>query len=84
MIPGTRRHLIVTEPGVAIVRQPAMFVTGSRDPARNQPAIERLPELVANLRVLARLDGCGHWTQQERPADVTALILQFLASLARR
>jgi pimeloyl-ACP methyl ester carboxylesterase len=68
----------------AIVRQPAMFVTGSRDPARNPSAIDRLPELVADLRVRAVLDACGHWTQQERPADVTALLLEFLASLARR
>jgi len=27
------------------------------------------------------LDGCGHWTQQERAADVNALLLEFLAGL---
>lgn len=65
----------------AVVRQPALFVTGSRDPARNPPAIDRLREVVADLRVFAILDGCGHWTQQERPAEVTALLLEFLRSL---
>jgi len=65
----------------AVVRQPALFVTGSRDPARNPAAIERLREVVADLRVLEVLDGCGHWTQQERPQEVTRLLLRFLASL---
>jgi pimeloyl-ACP methyl ester carboxylesterase len=27
------------------------------------------------------LDGCGHWTQQERPAEVTAVLLDFLRQL---
>lgn len=65
----------------AVVRQPALFVTGSRDPARNPPAIDRLREVVPGLRVFAILDGCGHWTQQERPAEVTALLREFLRSL---
>lgn len=65
----------------AVVTQPAMFVTGSRDPARNPAAIERLREVVPDLRVFEVLDGCGHWTQQERPREVTELLLQFLSSL---
>lgn len=65
----------------AIVTQPAMFVTGSRDPARNPAAIERLREIVPDLRVVETLDGCGHWTQQERPVEVNELLLQFLRSL---
>jgi pimeloyl-ACP methyl ester carboxylesterase len=27
------------------------------------------------------LPGCGHWTQQERPAEVTAAMLEFLREL---
>jgi pimeloyl-ACP methyl ester carboxylesterase len=27
------------------------------------------------------LAGCGHWTQQERPAEVNAAMLEFLRSL---
>ncbi len=63
------------------VEQPALFITGSRDPARNPPAIERLRDVVPNLRTFAILEGCGHWTQQERPAEVTRLLLDFLADL---
>lgn len=65
----------------AVVQQPAFFITGSRDPARNPPAIDRIRDVVPHLRILAILPGCGHWTQQERPAEVTALLLQFLATL---
>ena len=25
--------------------------------------------------------GCGHWTQQERPAEVNAALLDFLARI---
>jgi pimeloyl-ACP methyl ester carboxylesterase len=27
------------------------------------------------------LPGCGHWTQQERPAEVNAAMLEFLKGL---
>jgi pimeloyl-ACP methyl ester carboxylesterase len=27
------------------------------------------------------LPGCGHWTQQERPAEVSAAMIAFLRSL---
>jgi pimeloyl-ACP methyl ester carboxylesterase len=67
--------------GAGTVQQPAMFVTGSRDPARNPAAIERLTTVVPDLRVFETLEGCGHWTQQERPSEVTALMLEFLASV---
>jgi pimeloyl-ACP methyl ester carboxylesterase len=43
---------------------------------------------VANLRAsVPRLEetiilpGCGHWTQQERPAEVNAVMLAFLRGL---
>ncbi len=65
----------------AVVSQPALFVTGSRDPARNPGAIERLAERVPDLRIFEVLPGCGHWTQQERPGEVTSLILRFLREL---
>ena len=65
----------------AVVKQPAMFVTGSHDPARGPAAIERLREVVPNLRILEILHGCGHWTQQERPAEVTQHLLKFVAEI---
>jgi pimeloyl-ACP methyl ester carboxylesterase len=62
----------------AVVQQPALFITGSPDPARNPGGMARLPETVRDLRVNEVLDGCGHWTQQERPDEVNRLLLRFL------
>jgi pimeloyl-ACP methyl ester carboxylesterase len=33
------------------------------------------------LRGIKMLAGCGHWTQQERPEEVNAALLEFLESL---
>jgi pimeloyl-ACP methyl ester carboxylesterase len=65
----------------AVIGQPAFFVTGSRDPARNPGAMERFRDVCPDLRVFEVLEGCGHWTQQERPKQVTQLLLEFLSSL---
>jgi len=62
----------------ARVSQPAFFVTGSRDPARNPGVIERQRDRVPDLRVNEMLMGCGHWTQQERPGEVNRLLLPWL------
>jgi pimeloyl-ACP methyl ester carboxylesterase len=43
--------------------------------------MERLPDVVPDLRVFEVLQGCGHWTQQERPQAVTRLMLEFLHSV---
>ncbi|HJR51794.1 MAG TPA: alpha/beta hydrolase, partial [Gemmatimonadales bacterium] len=67
----------------AKVQPPALFITGSHDPARGPAAIARLHETCADLRSLHILEGCGHWTQQERPADVSRLLIEFLAGLNR-
>ncbi|HEX6030689.1 MAG TPA: alpha/beta hydrolase [Tepidiformaceae bacterium] len=65
----------------AVIEPPALFITGSRDPARNPAAIERVPQNCRDLRGLHILERCGHWTQQERPVEVNALILDFLRGL---
>jgi pimeloyl-ACP methyl ester carboxylesterase len=62
----------------ARVQQPALFITGSRDPARNPAAIASLDHWVPGLRGSHILEGCGHWTQQERPAEVNDLLIRFL------
>jgi pimeloyl-ACP methyl ester carboxylesterase len=40
-----------------------------------------LPMLVPKLTRTLILPGCGHWTQQERPAEVNAALLEFLKDL---
>jgi pimeloyl-ACP methyl ester carboxylesterase len=69
----------------AKVTPPALFMAGDRDLVVNFPGVrERLPELKAsipNLEPIVLLPGCGHWTQQERPADVNAALIAFLGKL---
>jgi pimeloyl-ACP methyl ester carboxylesterase len=67
----------------AVVTPPALFIAGDRDGviAMNPGAVEALPTLVPNLRRTVMLEGCGHWTQQERPDETNAAMLEFLAGL---
>ena len=40
-----------------------------------------LKDVIPNLYKTVMLPGCGHWTQQERPGEVNAAILEFLRAL---
>lgn len=69
----------------AKVTVPALYVTGERDLVLSFPGAA---ELVTNLRQhvpalqeTIMLSGCGHWTQQERPAEVNAAMIGFLRGL---
>lgn len=65
------------------IEQPALFIGGTEDPATTlfgavtdpiaamRPAV---PRVEGHL-----LDGCGHWTQQERPDEVNRLLIPWLA-----
>ncbi|MFD3583060.1 alpha/beta fold hydrolase [Streptomyces sp. NPDC058683] len=71
----------------ARVTPPALYVYGDRDVVPAFPGtpelIERLPVLMPNLvREPLKLAGCGHWTQQERPDEVNAALVDFLKSLS--
>ncbi|MBI1733650.1 MAG: alpha/beta hydrolase [Candidatus Rokubacteria bacterium] len=68
----------------ATVSVPALFVAGDRDPViagMMRSAFDQLPTSVPGLRRTVLLSGCGHWTQQERPEQVTRELLAFLGSL---
>lgn len=62
---------------------PALFLGGDRDgpTVLGRPAIDRFPETLPRLHASRILEGCGHWIQQERPDEVNAALLDFLASL---
>jgi pimeloyl-ACP methyl ester carboxylesterase len=65
--------------------QPALFVSGTKDPAFNMlgrsDPIEIMRGEVTDLRGAYVLEGCGHWTQQERPQEVNARLLRWLSAL---
>ena len=67
------------------VTVPALYLAGDRDLVLNFPgAREQLPrmrEYIPELRGTVLLPGCGHWTQQERPAEVSEAMIGFLRGL---
>ncbi|HEX7993827.1 MAG TPA: alpha/beta hydrolase, partial [Streptosporangiaceae bacterium] len=69
----------------APVTVPAAYLAGDRDVAVSflgGPAVlDQLKAVAPGLRLGRILPGCGHWTQQERPDDVNAAMLSFLAAL---
>ena len=64
---------------------PALFMIGDRDPGLAIPGMEKIiadmPSLVPKLVGSHVLPGAGHWLQQERPDEVSQLILGFLRKL---
>jgi len=69
----------------ANVNVPALYMAGDRDLVvafRNMDkAIANLARYVPQLRGTVMLPGCGHWTQQERAAEVNAAMIAFLRQL---
>ncbi len=63
------------------IEQPALFIAGERDAVLAMIPPDAMRPAVPNLRDLRLISGCGHWTQQERPAEVTAALIGFLRSL---
>jgi pimeloyl-ACP methyl ester carboxylesterase len=67
-------------------RVPALYIAGDRDPVVKFPGIDRhiadLPKLVPQLRGTIMVPGCGHITQEERPAEVNAAMIEFIRRLS--
>lgn len=67
------------------IHQPALFVGGTRDLVLSMlPGIDMIAAMrmsVPDLRDAVLLEGCGHWTQQERPREVTQALLGWLRGL---
>lgn len=63
------------------IEQPALFLGGEKDPtlfsAVGKQAVANLPNVVPRVRTQL-FPGAGHWLQQERPAEVTQALLEFL------
>jgi pimeloyl-ACP methyl ester carboxylesterase len=67
----------------AKLRQPTVFIIGERDSVLGfwGEQVESMERNVPNLVRKVILPGAGHWTQQERPAEVNQLLIDFLRSL---
>ena len=63
--------------------QPSLLIGGDRDPAFNVFGLVADPgalmgRFADNLQGAHTLAGCGHWTQQERPDEVNAILIPWL------
>jgi pimeloyl-ACP methyl ester carboxylesterase len=68
------------------IEQPSLLIGGDRDPAFNGFGRIADPGAImrheaSDLRGVHVLAGCGHWTQQERPAEVNAILVDWLKGL---
>jgi pimeloyl-ACP methyl ester carboxylesterase len=67
------------------VEQPALFIGGERDLVLSMFGRRDLAPLMKaalpDLRGADILPGCGHWTQQERPAEVNERLIGWLKGL---
>jgi len=65
---------------------PALYIAGERDIVLDFPgARQRIPDMsksVPQLRRTIMLPDCGHWTQQKRPSEVSAAMIDFIRHLS--
>jgi pimeloyl-ACP methyl ester carboxylesterase len=65
------------------IEQPALMITAELDVVLRPEMAEGMKTWVPNLRKTVLVKGSGHWTQQEKPAEVNAAILDFLSDLKK-
>jgi len=63
------------------IEQPGLFIAGDKDPVMNFAPVDPMKQFVPNLKIVTLKDA-GHWTQQEKPAETNAAIIDFLKSLS--
>ena len=66
------------------IDQPSMFIAGASDWGSYQSpgALERMQtEACTDMRGVHMVDGAGHWVQQEQPAAVSRLLVDFLGQV---
>lgn len=65
-----------------VITQPAIYIAGAADSSTVwlADAVARQSEWLPGLGGVHLLEGCGHWVQQERPEQVNALLVEWLAA----
>ncbi len=63
------------------VKQPALFITGERDPVRNFMPAEAMDGWVLDLQDTIVVPGAGHWVNQDSPQEVNDALLRWLGGL---
>jgi|HubBroStandDraft_1064217.scaffolds.fasta_scaffold89235_2 pimeloyl-ACP methyl ester carboxylesterase len=67
----------------SVYAYPVGFITGSLDPVNFMMpgAAEAMAGVMPDFRGGTVVEGAGHWVQQEKPDEVNAALLQFLADV---
>jgi pimeloyl-ACP methyl ester carboxylesterase len=65
----------------ATIQQPALMITAELDPVLRPEMAAGMTAWVPNLRTTHLVKDCGHWTQQEKPAEVNRVLIDFLRDL---
>jgi len=66
------------------IGQPALFLTGERDPVRQFMPAEAMDGRVTDLRDSVVVPGAGHWVNQEAPDAVNQALLRWLGEVKER
>jgi pimeloyl-ACP methyl ester carboxylesterase len=76
-------ELTATTPA-ATIDAPSLFIGGAADPTLAYTPRNRVREVVSGDYREVMIDGAGHWLQQERPAEVNEVLIDFLSRLELR
>ncbi len=79
-----RDHAFLSVLDSHVIDQPSLFIGGTRDLVLKMLPVDLVDLMkphLADLRGLHMLEGCGHWTQQERPDPVSHLLIDWLGAL---
>lgn len=72
---------LTADPPAPTIEVPALFVGGSEDATLAYTPRHRAREVVTGDYREVMIDGAGHWLTEERPDDVSRVLLEFLTSL---
>jgi len=67
------------------IEQPSFFIAGTKDPVlqfSGGRGVTQMDKWMADLRGKVFIEGVGHWTPMERPAEVNQALLGFLKSVS--
>ncbi len=76
-----RNWEVMADPKAATIDVPAMFIGGTNDPVLSFMRSDRAAEVLTGRYREVLIEGAGHWLQQEEPARVNELLLDFLSSV---
>ena len=63
--------------GTTKLRLPSLMITAEWDPALTPALAAGMPAICSDLE-MHMIERCGHWTQQEKPEELSALMLDWL------